>query len=292
MTLNITVAARWLMAQSSDFRLTNSDGVVSETSQKQVVLQYVGWSGLVCYTGVARYGRHDTARWLDNVLTHEDGQRKPSDVVDLLLRDGSAWLRRVPVQHRRHTFTMITYEDKKPHIYMISNFERPGGPELDTPANELFLSHVRPRGPRCIVTGCAPAVTTEQTTHLTEVLAHVPEPQQLRNAVALTSRAAAPRAPGTVGESCVVSHLSPDGSGEAQIFGNLNEAFNPTLVSMGRSMASVFPAVQAQSGAVGPHRFVGVTWTKNAPGTISTMMAAYRPISRQTGTGWEQPGIE
>jgi hypothetical protein len=83
MTLNITLATRWLMLQSSDFRLVRSDTVtpVSETAQKQVVLHYEQWSGLVCYTGVAKWGSHDTAEWLRQVLTHEHGQRTAQEVV-------------------------------------------------------------------------------------------------------------------------------------------------------------------------------------------------------------------
>ncbi len=150
MTLNITVAARWLMAQSSDFRLTHEvvdrkTGhmkvvVDSDVSQKQVVLHYVGWSGLVCYTGVAKYGSHDTASWVEKVLGHDDGgQRSPAHIVRLLTERGSVWLRKILPKDRRHTFTMITYEMGKPHVYVISNFERPGQLPHATPADELFL---------------------------------------------------------------------------------------------------------------------------------------------------------
>ncbi|WP_280478871.1 hypothetical protein [Nocardia asiatica] len=287
MTLNITVAARWMMVQSSDFRLTNGAGVVSETSQKQVVLQYEGWSGLVCYTGVARHGSHDTAVWLDRVLTHEGGQRSPGQVVDRLCREGSVWLRGVPVKHRRHTFTMITYESAKPYVYLISNFQRPGGPQMDTPAEELFVTRVRPRKPRCFVTGYVPAVTEQQSMHLTDVLANVPSPTRVREAVAWVSRDAAGRALGTVGQSCVVSHLCPDGSGEAQVFGNLEEAFNPTMITRGRSIAPYAELAMTQAGLAGPQRLVGVTWTSNSAGTDSAMLGAYRGIADQTGTGWE-----
>jgi hypothetical protein len=164
-TLNITPTARWLMAQSSDFRLTSvgEDGkrvIESETGQKQVVLHYPDLSGLVCYTGVAKYrlpGRpsHDTAAWLQKVLEHPaDERRRPQDVVDLLIREGSVWLRKIRPEDRRHTFTMITYDEKaKPHVYVISNFERPGQPSKPTGADKLFCTPIRPRGPRCALPG-------------------------------------------------------------------------------------------------------------------------------------------
>ncbi|HEY1157454.1 MAG TPA: hypothetical protein VGE95_14335 [Arthrobacter sp.] len=284
MTLNITVAARWLMAQSSDFRLTASGAMVSETSQKQVVLQYMGWSGLVCYTGVARYGSHDTAAWLAEVLTHKPGQRSPEQVVNRLVDEGSRWLQRVPLEHKRHTFTMITYERGQPHVYVISNFERPNGPELATSADKLFWTHVRPRGPRCIVTGWGPAVLHSQREALTSLLASVPSPERLREAVAETSRESSARAEGTVGESCVAAHLCPDGSGEAQVFGNLTEEFLPTMITNGQDIASHIPTVMDQAGRSGPHRLVGATWTAN--GGTAAMLGAYRELSQQAGSGW------
>jgi hypothetical protein len=55
MTLNLTLAARWMIVQTSDFRLTIGPGTPpEETAQKQVVLKYRNWTGLLCYTGIAR----------------------------------------------------------------------------------------------------------------------------------------------------------------------------------------------------------------------------------------------
>jgi hypothetical protein len=287
MTLNITVAARWLMLQSSDFRLTNAPGgVVSETSQKQVVLHYMDWSGLVCYTGLAQYGTHNTAVWLERVLTHELGQRSPQKVLTTLIDDGNLWLRRIPAKYRRTTFTMITFERGKPHVYVISNFERPGVPPLSVPADALLCTQIRPRTPRCVVTGCSDAVTNEQRLHLTELLARERNPEQLRKAVALTSRDASTRAGGAVGESCVVAHLCPDGSGEAQVFGHLNEEFLPVFVTNGTNASMHVPAALADAGAVGKHRLVGVTWQSNSKLAMAAMVAAYRPISNQSVSGW------
>ncbi|MFD5518724.1 hypothetical protein [Streptomyces sp. NPDC127066] len=284
MTLNITVAARWLMAQSSDFRLTVPGGTVSETSQKQVVLQYMGWSGLVCYTGVARYGSHDTATWLADVLTHDPGQRSPEQVVNQLIEEATVWLRRVPLRSRFHTFTMITYERGKPHVYVVSNYQRPNGPQLASPADNLFLTRRRPRGPRCIVTGYSPAVLDPQCEALEELLASNPSVERLREAVAATSRESSTRAEGTVGESCVVAHLCPDGSGEAQVFGNLSEEFLPTMITNGHNVASLVPLVMDQAGRSDPHRLVGATWSAN--GAATAMVGAYRALSQQAGSGW------
>ncbi|MFG2785808.1 hypothetical protein ACGFY7_49330 [Streptomyces prunicolor] len=286
MTLNITVAARWLMAQSSDFRLTTQAGVaVSESAQKQVVIQYRNWSGLLCYTGVAKWKSHDTATWLGTALTHKLGERSPNDVIGQILDEGSSWLGSVPLTHRRHTFTMITYERAKPNVYVISNFERPNGKSLTTPADSLFCTRVRPRGPRCIVTGYSPAVSQQQSNALKDLLATGPEPEMLRDAVALASRESSSRARGTVGEQCVVAHLCPDGSGEAHVYGNLSAEFLPAMIKSGLNLLPDVQTALGQAGVVGPQRLVGVTWTASEK-DVSVMLPAFRSLPNQTGSGW------
>jgi hypothetical protein len=276
------------MAQSSDFCITTpgSGATVNETSQKQVVLQYMRWSGLVCYTGVAKYNSHNTAEWLTDALTHDPGQRSPQQVVDQLVKDGTKWLRRVPATYRHHTFTMITYEKKMPNVYVISNFERPNGPQLPTPEDALFCTHLRPHGPRCVVTGYTPAVLDPQRMALRDLLASNPTPLVLRETVAMASREASARAKGSVSESCVVSHLCPDGSGEAQVFGNLAGEFLPTMITSGQNVATLMPMVKNHAGVSGPQRLVGATWTANGNEGVSVMTGAYRLLSEQAGDGW------
>jgi hypothetical protein len=152
MTLNITVAARWLMGMSSDFRLSINGEAVSDCAPKQAVTHYAGRSGLLCYNGVAQYRKHDTAAWLEEVLQHEWGtQQSPLQIVDALMKEGNAWLSGIPAKHRRYTFTLATYEDGNPFVYVVSNYERPGQPDLPTPADTLFRRRIKPRGPRCIM---------------------------------------------------------------------------------------------------------------------------------------------
>ena len=118
----------------------------------------------------------------------------PRKIVDLLIDEGSEWLRRIPTQYRWHTFTLATYEDGNPFVYVISNFERPGGAYLSTPTEVLFKTRVKPRGPRCIVTGQSQAVSEQQRAALKEVLAQQPPEKR---ATALSHR---PDQPGSGGE--------------------------------------------------------------------------------------------
>lgn len=297
MTLNITVAARWLMVQSSDFYLTQEGATqpVSETAQKQIVLQYMGWSGLICYTGIARWGLHETAAWLEDVLTHQYGERTPNQVTKLVAEKGTVWLKRIPAKDRcLHTFTMIAYERDRAHIYLISNQEQLGRPDLAKPADTFMISHARVRGTTCVVTGWKSVVTARQKKELERQLASNVTPLKLREAVAFVNREAASRAKDKagvqkVGEECVVAHLLPDGSGEAQVFGNLTSEFLPAMISNGRNVAIDFSPV-LRSEIHGPARLVGVTWTSN--GQATAMLAAYRDLSKQTGTGWPEEESE
>jgi hypothetical protein len=289
MTLDITLASRWLMVQSTDFRLTvlGRKDPWSEAAQKQVVLHYQQWSGLLCYTGVAGWRSHDTAKWLEQVLTHQHAERSAQEVVTKIATEGNKWLATVPIQNRRHTFTLIAYIRRVPHVYVISNCQWAGGRMFPQPLAEFKVDPLRPLGPRCLVTGWTSAVTQSQREQLESQLAANLPPATLRYAVATASRDAACRSQGTVGENCVVAHLLPDGSGEAQVFGHLSSAFLPTLITHGANAASFAPDVFSAAGATGPHRLVGVTWTANGPTT--GMLAAYRAPTNQTSTGRPTP---
>jgi hypothetical protein len=286
-TLNITVAARWLMGMSSDFRLTCDGKILSNCAAKQAVLHNAAWSGLLCYTGVAQYGSHDTAAWLQQLLQHEWGvHRTPAQIVDLLIDEGSEWLRRIPTQYRWHTFTLATYEDGNPFVYVISNFERPGGAYLSTPTEVLFKTRVKPRGPRCIVTGQSQAVSEQQRAALKEVLAQQPpEKERLRLAIAQTNREAAANAhPDTVSESCNVAYLSADGSGQMNVYGDIQGKFDPPLIFSGMPLAEQMQAAMVQMGATGPQSVGGVGWPANRrpmPGQpfIDAMSVSFGPAT-------------
>ena len=56
MTLNITVLTETRIYQSSDFRLSSNGTPLPQPAMKLVSLGYPTFSGLVCYTGIAREG--------------------------------------------------------------------------------------------------------------------------------------------------------------------------------------------------------------------------------------------
>ncbi|TQM46133.1 hypothetical protein FB388_3539 [Pseudonocardia cypriaca] len=301
MTLNITVVSSWLIGQTSDFKLFRSNGNrrdYDDSSQKQVVIKYPSWAGLLCYTGVAEHDSHKTAEWLIEMLTHDDGRhRTPNGITKILAKEGSSWLRSVPRKYRYHTFTLTYFQKGVPHLQVISNFQRAAGRNIDEPLDRFIVSHFRPREPRCIVTGTEvyrvspsvtkPIMTAEERAQLERAITDTSDLQRFRRRMAEASRGCASRAPRYISQNCVSSHLLPDGSGEMQLFGNMNEKYLPSLIVAGHDLSPSVPLALEQSGSQDlPHRLVGATWTADRTG-MAAMVYAVRELRRQTGTGWE-----
>jgi hypothetical protein len=301
MTLNITLAARWLMAQSSDFRLTHkkadgTTGIFDSAAQKQFVLHYPEWSGLLCYTGIAKHNQHDTAEWLQQVLVHPFGEpRGPRDVADIVASQASTSLRDIPKNVRWLTFTLIAYDKReRPHVWVISNYQSIDGPDLSEPADKFSISHDGPRGDiRCIVTGWDRAVMPDQKAELADLLRRKPQPETLSDAIGLVNRDASmsPESEHTISKECVVATLLPDGSGQVLVYGNLPKQFIPSFIMNGVEPASAVPAAKE---AVGPGRMLSVVrWaerklTLEHAHRTSAVLMHFRPIS---GYKWpDEPG--
>lgn len=288
MTLNITPVARWLMIQSSDFRLTsirNGKRVIeSHTAQKQFILHYPKWSGLVCYTGIATYDdgrgfRHDTATWLQSMLEHPpDQQRSPEDVVRVL-REANTWLRRIRADQRFHTFTMLAYDKKGvPRVWVLSTFERPGQPPKTVGEDDLLCTRTRVSGPQCIVTGWAPAVSKAQKDAILDELAHAPDRDDMSAAVAIVNREASANAADTVSPECIVAALSPDGSGQVTVYGSLPKEFLPSVILRGVSLP--IANVLKQQGLT-DQMLDAVSWPPRSQtlGGNTAVAQSFRPIS-------------
>jgi hypothetical protein len=255
-----------------------------ETAQKQVVLKYRHWTGLLCYTGIARWFSHDTADWLTRVLTHGPGeQRQPREVLEALVK-GGGWLRRVDEARRRHTFTLALFADKIPWVCMVSNYQRAGQRDLPQPLDHFIVTCHRPRPSRVYPTGWTDAVDAADRRELLEELSSQRDPLALRRSTANISRRCAGKSQQMVGESCVVAHLLPDGSGEYQVFGNSGDAFVPTMIVNGENIAPIVPVVLQEAGATTPHRLVGATWTPS--GQRAAMLAAFRDVGSPDTSGW------
>lgn len=274
MTLNMFVTSRWGIFQSSDFRLTTAEGnshTLSNSEQKMYVLHYWDWSGVLSYTGVARYRRHDTAAWLSRVLVHKPGPRTFNEVLHTLELEGQRWIKTIPERHRRHTFTLAAYVKKRPVLGYVSTFERAGGYPLERPKDRFFTTIHRPRGgPRFFATGVGGSyIEVDDRDHLRNLVSRSAPNEDVRRAFAEVNARAALNPKAATSEQCIASHLLPNGSGEAQVFGELSSLFLPALIVTGST---------AFEQDVPPgHTIRGVTWTNN--GYAAAMLAAYRPVA-------------
>jgi hypothetical protein len=274
-----------MIAQSSDFRLTRiSDGTtVSDTSQKLVVLEYGSWVGWVTYTGIARYGTHRTDDWLTTLLTHELGERAPREVVDLLRTEGDAWLQRVPRSMRHHTFTLALFAGDRPcglrdlnvrarRRFTAGRSRWPIGRKPIQAASATPTSH-RPQRPR---DGGRKQRTDPRPRPKDR-------PRGLRYRLALANRAASRSSSGTVSEGCITAHLWPDGSGEAQVYGNTQVEFSPSLIMRGQNMANFVSKIRQTEDGIRSacRRHMDFRSQRHLDHA-----GAYRPLENQTGDGW------
>jgi hypothetical protein len=304
LTLNITTVAAWLMSQTSDFRTTHHDGksksvvVESHTAQKQFVLLYPTWSGLLCYTGVAaargtRFATpHDTADWLEKLLAHpHDQPRSPQDIARLITSESDTWLPKVPAKDRRTTFTMIAYDGAVPRLWMISNFERPGQSPQPVGEDKLFTTTFKVKKPKCIITGWTPPVSAEQRQSLLDLIAFKPDPDELADAAAMVNRDSAQSAkdsPGEtsgVSEECIVATLSPDGSGQILVYGDLPNEFIPRLVISGRNYD--LATTLQQQGSVGS-QLDSISWP-DRPQTLGAGIQTAPCIRVRARSGFKWP---
>ncbi len=282
------------MAQSSDFRLTFTDAdgkrdVDSDTAQKQFVLTYPKWSGLLCYTGIARHYEHDTATWLENLLVHSpDERRNPEDIVRLLKREGN-WLRAIAPEDRRTTFTMIAYDKNSiPRIWVISNFERPDQPQKEKGEDNLFCTRIRAGHPRNVITGWPKAVLPEQRQALLDLISRNPDRDDLSDAVAITNRDAAPRAKRSandaeeVSKECVVATLSPDGSGQIVVYGDLPKEFLPCIIQCGKNVPALGQMKENAKGKM----LDSVSWPAKKYLSIGVMGAVCMRVRYPVGFKW------
>jgi hypothetical protein len=221
---------------------------------------------------------------LDRVLTHGPGeQRQPREVLEALVKEGG-WLRRVDEVQRRHTFTLTLFANKVPWVCMVSNYQRAGQNDLPQPLDHFIITCHRPRPSRVYVTGWSDAVDDTDRRELLEHLSTERDPVALRRCAAHVSRRCAGKSQQMVGENCAVAHLLPDGSGEVQVFGNLEEEFIPTMIVNGENIAAFVPEGLRQAGATRPHRLVGATWTPS--GVRAMMLTSFRDITNTAHSGW------
>ena len=223
MTLNITVLTERTIYVSADFRLTDlkTGALVSDSSDKTIVLVYESWAGVVTYTGIGSLTSGQSVA--DVVATWLTGVHDPTmeELVELIRDRGSkwfAWLSGMP-RPIKHTFVVAGFVASRPRAYVISNFEAWHGVEREV-GREFSISSVSSRrGTTVLITGCKSAVPRAARKALERAIdRHGGEPALIRQRLQEANRTAAASAQSNnvVSPECSVYSFDALGHGRSE----------------------------------------------------------------------------
>lgn len=227
MTLNVTVLTPTVIYQSADFRLVdfNTGKPITDRSAKTVTLTYWSWDGFITYTGVGRWRARDVSDLIADWLT---GVESPSmtGVADIVASKGTELLRDLEKFYpprKRHTFTLVGFEEGRARVCVISNFEDCRNKSQATIDDHLMVTtRTLRRNEKAIVivTGRKKAVPLSERRLLGSVAAQYSEDSlRVRRRLERLNRAAAssPDSGGAISEDCLVVSFRADGTGAMQI---------------------------------------------------------------------------
>ena len=253
MTLNISLLSRYVMAQSSDLRLTDPHigALVEDASPKQVQIGYLTWQAVIGYSGVAQLGGYRTHKWLVDLIAHPTQEKVPqlADVVELIRQKASKALATVPLKNRRHTFVILAFVGRKPIAYMISNYQRFDGRDKDIPATELFVTKYRPsRAAVRLAGGGSSAVTRTDKRLLKSLLRNSEGDDAIGKTLASVNRKVYERLgrEGPVSEGCVTHVLRAEGTSGNVTRAEIQEEFLPQSLMLGLNTTQLIANLIAQ----------------------------------------------
>jgi uncharacterized membrane protein len=225
MTLNITALTTELIYQSADFRL--SEPTNSDSSPKIVTLSYPSFIGFVTYSGIGSYDNEDVSAWIAEWLTDKP---IPSmvDMANLLQSKGTRIVANIKRRNGdlwEMNFILAGFEDGKPVIYVVSNFQDSYGRQHPLePELKISSRHIKQgRKAAVIVTGSGAAfVSTANRKALGNIASRYPyDSGMIRRRLEDIHRAAREAEKGTGSHTmtphCAVFSFRSDGSGVYQI---------------------------------------------------------------------------
>lgn len=213
MTLNLTIANRWGIWQSSDHRLTDAKTgkVVDDYSVKHLILRCPDGAALLCYAGIGRVNGLDLSDWLRETLR---GETRSLDQSFILIRENAtrdlAPLLRT--QNIQHMFSIGAFLKANPWVVQIRNFGPRGGAVLDhfdtvaKQIDEAGLGFSWGGGANVLASGDGELLATAANKKPRT-------PKEFRNLLASINRRAARTKSGqkTISPSCVTSYIPPAG---------------------------------------------------------------------------------
>jgi hypothetical protein len=239
MTLNISLISRYIMAQSSDLRLTDPQmgKPAANPSPKQIEIVYFSWRAIIGYSGVANLENCDTHQWLVDLLKHPLGAPEPrlADVVELIRQRASKALTNVPHKNRRHTFMILAFIGTKPIAYMISNYQGFNFRDKSSADNALTTTSHRP-GRRPLVRAIGALDVTREDKRLLKLLPHSGmSDDTIGKILASINRKAWERCgpEGSISEGCVSYVLHANGIGGSVTRAEIQSEFLPLTLFHG-----------------------------------------------------------
>jgi hypothetical protein len=291
MTLNVTVIGRDRCYQASDFRLTNGDtgALVTDASNKAILIQNTEFHGLLTYTGVGMYRDKHTSDWAAQWL-QDIGDASVEEVLRGIADRASDWLERIrrlsgtAIPHM-HTFVLATFARARAELSVISNYQTLHGPVARTASARLLVSRARATAtPQVYFTGWTTPIDRTARRRIAQYArANWDRPQSIRQALMdlndTTSKhmLAAER----ISPGCSVISLSADGNGFQDLTPN-----SPTMlrqVAFGQATPSM-DTMLAAAGMKG-HRPVSVSFQRFDGSSAATTLTC-QPTIVQGSTGY------
>jgi uncharacterized membrane protein len=207
MTLNITVLARDVIYQSSDFRLWDpkANELITDSSNKSISVNMGSWDGAITYTGIGGWEDKDTSESVIEWLAGRDNLTF-NETIDLIEDNGNRWIAgiaRATGRRWRHTFVITAFVDQIATATVLSNFQELNASRRTSIDHRLRRSTTRyTSDPVVLITGCLNSpLSRQQRRHIQRVVRdHGSESERIRVALQEANRRAA-----TSGSSCPIS---------------------------------------------------------------------------------------
>jgi hypothetical protein len=242
MTLNITVAAPWLVCQCSDLRLTYPNGTIADDASPKVVQASAirgRWQVLVGYAGTSELEGSTVHEWVAR-LVKQHGSGSVDALVETVREAATRAVKRTSSQDPRQSFAVAATSGERALAFLISNFQELSGPDHHPPTEALYSRHLQGGVPRVLVIGSgAKLVTPEEIRVLRRLVkGRIAPPEILNYMAAINARVA--KIERTVSEACIAAVLLPDGSSWTVTFGDVRTAFVPSRIMDGIDLGKMF----------------------------------------------------
>lgn len=290
MTLNITVANHWFVAQVSDRRLTDRRRLFDDRWNKAVVVGCRDAVLAITYTGLGYFNEWPVDEWVVKVLDQSKAvTREGGFAIRAICSAAAADWRRLPDADKRrpHTFIAAGWHWRRqrqmPYMWMVSNCDSLDGAPPSAPSGRFGVGRVRGRPDAragevslVVVTGAERATTQKAVDGVGKLARTASDPKPVVTAMLEVIRSAAghPTDGHLVGRDCMSVVLPRFGCGDAYA------EYHPD----GKPQVGYTPHVLWHGGTLSPSEVAG-------GGDFTIMSVGGRPFTIRSPTTELPPGV-